>query len=279
MVGTPIDTLSASQIRDELSRLYNIKEPLDQLELNDLRSKLADARKSQLITYGLKYGPLLCIGNTKNPTAVVTLSHGLGDSAHGWEDVGRDLARRLPQLLFLLPTAPVRPVTINGGFAMNAWYDIKDLLSESTTARQDVEAVMMSADYLKSLAYTTAQRYRISANRVVYAGFSQGAAVSLAAGLTSFIAPAGIAVLSGYLAGSSGVLPQLRNKTMPILMCHGKYDQVVPFAAAQQTKSVLEAAGVTSITLKSYPMEHSSHPDELNDFVNLLNSVLPPVQA
>lgn len=276
MVGTPVETLSASQIKDELNKFYRIQEPLDRLELEDLRSKLAEARASQLITHGLKYCPPLCLGNTTNPTGVVTLSHGLGDSAHGWEDVARAVAKRLPQLLFLLPTAPIRPVTINGGMEMNAWYDIKDMASECSAALQDVEAVMSSADYLKSLAYTATQRYRISTNRVVYAGFSQGAAVSLATGLTSFIAPAGIAVLSGYLAGGNGVLPRLRNKTIPIFMFHGRYDEMVPFAAAQQTKNVLEAAGVSSITLKSYPMEHSTHPDEINDFVDFLSSVLPP---
>nr|CCC49991.1 putative lysophospholipase [Trypanosoma vivax Y486] len=157
---------------------------------------------------------------------------------------------------------------------MNAWYDIKEQdISERTS--QDGEAIMMSAEYLKSLAFVTTQRYRIPTGRVVYSGFSQGAAISLAAGLTARIAPAGIAALSGYLAGASEVLARLCNKTAPILMCHGTQDKIIPFFAAERTKDVLGKAGVANITLKSYTMEHSACQEEINDFAAFLQKVLP----
>ncbi|EAN89361.1 putative lysophospholipase [Trypanosoma cruzi] len=279
MIGTPIENLTVSQIKEELRTFYGIRDFSDVVELKDLQAKLTTTRNSQLITHGLQYGPLLQVGNRKNPNGVVTFLHGLGDSAHGWEPVAHELAGSLPHLLFLLPTAPVRPVTINGGMSMNAWYDIKEISAATDVSRQDGETVMISADYVKSLAYTTTQRYCIPKNRVVYAGFSQGAAVSLAAGITSRIAPAGVAVLSGYLAGGNVVLSRLCNKESPILMCHGTEDGIVPFEAAQQTKKALEAAGVASITLKSYRMEHSSHPDEIRDLVSFLKKVLPAIES
>ncbi|KEG09547.1 putative lysophospholipase [Trypanosoma grayi] len=279
MIGTPIEQLTTAQIKDELRKLYNFRDFSDCLDQKDLQAKLTTTRNTQLITHGLRYGPLLQIGNRQNPSGVVTLSHGLGDSAHGWEGVAAELARGLPHLLFLLPTAPIRPVTINGGMSMNAWYDIKDLLGESSKARQEGEEVMASADYIKSLAYTATQRYRIPSNRVVYGGISQGAAVSLATGLTALIAPAGVVVLSGYLAGSSEVLPRLRNKSTPILMCHSSQDPIVSFEMAQKAKEALESAGVSSITFKSYPIKHSSYPEELKEFAKFLRTVLPPQQS
>ncbi|RNE99613.1 lysophospholipase [Trypanosoma rangeli] len=275
MIGNPIESLTIAQMKEELRMLYGVRDVSDVVELKDLQAKLLSTRNTQLITHGLRYGPLMQVGNQKNPTGVVTLSHGLGDSAQGWESVARELAGFLPHLLFLLPTAPVRPVTINGGMSMNAWYDIKDLGAALEKSRQDGETVMISADYLKSLAYTATQRYRIPSNRVVYAGFSQGAAISLAAGITSRIAPAGVAVLSGYLAGGSAVMNRLCNKGVPILMCHGLQDDVVPFEAARMTKKELESVGVRSITLKSYLMAHSAHPDEIQDLASFLKRVLP----
>ncbi|RNF20044.1 lysophospholipase [Trypanosoma conorhini] len=275
MIGTPIENLTVSQIKEELRRLYGVSDFSDVVELKDLQAKLVSTRNSQFITHGLRYGPLLQVGNRKNPSGVVTLSHGLGDSAQGWESVARELAGSLPHLLFLLPTAPVRPVTINGGMSMNAWYDIKDLGGALEKSRQDEEAVVASADYLTSLAYTATQRHRLPGSRVVYAGFSQGAAVSLAAGITARLAPAGVAVLSGYLAGGNAVMSRLRNKDVPILMCHGSEDDVVPFDAARKSKQALEAAGVAAITLKSYPMAHSAHPDEIQDLAGFLKRVLP----
>ncbi|KAH9597058.1 Phospholipase/carboxylesterase/thioesterase [Trypanosoma melophagium] len=275
MIGTPIENLTTAQIKEELRSLYGVKDFSDCLEVKELQAKLTNVRNTQPITHGLRYGPLLQIGNKQSPTGVVTLSHGLGDSAHGWEDVAAEISSRMPHLLFLLPTAPMRGVTINGGMSMNAWYDITNLIGTASPPRQESEAVMASADYICSLAYTATQRYRIPNNRVVYAGFSQGAAVSLAAGITSRIPPAGVAVLSGYLAGGNEVLSRLRNKSTPILMCHGTHDNIVPLDAAQRTKEALEKAGVNSVKLNTYPMEHSSHPKEIEDVVNFLKKVLP----
>nr|CCC92397.1 putative alpha/beta hydrolase [Trypanosoma congolense IL3000] len=273
MIGTPIEQLTSAQIKDELRTLYGTNDFSGCLDQKDLQELLTRTREKELITYGYSYGKLLQVGNEQSPSGVVTLSHGLGDSAHGWEDVARELSRRLPHLLFLLPTAPMRPVTINGGMTMNSWYDIRDGTFEGK--REDNETIMKSANYLKSLAFTTTQRYRIPAGRVVYAGFSQGAVISLAAGLTAHIAPAGVAALSGYLGAADDVLAQLRNKTLSVALFHGTMDNIIPISMAQQAKVALEKAGVSSVTLSTYPMEHSSHPKEIDDLETFLQRTLP----
>lgn len=274
MFGTPVENLTANQIKEELRTLYGVSDFSGCIEQKDLQEKLEKTRETELITHGLKYGPLLQIGNRQSPSGIVTLTHGLGDSANGWESVAVELSRRLPHLLFLLPTASMQPVGINGGTVMNSWYDIRNV-SSGNGVTEDAEAIIMSANYLKSLAYTASRRYQVPAGRVVYAGFSQGAVISLAAGLTARIAPAGVAALSGYFAAAEKILPQLCNKSLPVLLCHGTMDNIIPFSAAEKTKETLESLGVGPVTLYSYPMEHSSHPKEINDLEKFLQQVLP----
>ncbi|CAJ1026877.1 putative Phospholipase/Carboxylesterase [Leishmania shawi] len=272
----PVEQLTNVQIKEELRTLYTITDFADCIENGDLQRKLQATRDSAPITHGLRYGTLLEIGN-KNPTGIVTLIHGLGDSAYGWEDVGHDLLRRLPHLLFLLPTAPSRSVTINGGMLMPAWYDIMDMSNSGLlSSRQDATSVRQSCDYVRSIAHVAAKKYGIAPHRVVYGGFSQGAAVSLCTGLTTHIAPAGIACMSGYLAACTDVLPRIVQKYVPITMFHGRQDPVVPISAAKETKEILEKdGGVAPINFLEYNMPHSTLPQEINDLVSFISRVLP----
>ncbi|CCW62617.1 unnamed protein product [Phytomonas sp. EM1] len=277
MIGTPVDQMKIAEIKSELSTLYGIKDFSECLEVDDLRKRLCSVRDKSPITHGLQYGPLLRVGNTANPTGLVTLLHGLGDSANGWEDAARELASRLPNLLFLLPTAPLRRVTINGGMLGTAWYDIlSDIGVAHAPHRQDADGVLKSADYLRSLAHVSAKQFKIPAQRVVYAGFSQGAAISLVAGLIGHFAAAGVVCMSGYLPASEEVLPLIRNREVPIALFHGLVDPIVPFDAARKTKEVLQSKGgvVSSIDLFEYNMPHSVLPEELDEVERFIARVL-----
>lgn len=275
MAEKNVDEMDVKEVKSELSTLYGIKDFSGCLDIADLREKLHKARNTELITYGHQYGPLLTRGNTNSPTGVVLLSHGLGDSAHGWDDVGRDLSRRLPHLLFLLPTAPERPVTINGGMPMPAWYDIFSMISKGLkSGKQDGEGVLQSVAYLSSLAQTAAKKYRFCPQRVVYAGFSQGAAISLAAGLTTAVKPAGIVSMSGYLAALNTILPMFKNK-VPVAMYHGSIDPVVPLDAAKETKEVLKESLGIEAEFREYFMQHSAVPEEVDHVEQFLKKVLP----
>lgn len=273
-----ITDMDAKEVKRELSALYGIKDFSGCLDVSDLREKLLQVRDKQPITYDHRYGPLLTLGNTSSPSGAVLLSHGLGDSAYGWEDVGKDLSRRLPYLLFLLPTAPERRVTINNGAIMPSWYDIQDMISGGLkSGRQDGEGVLQSAAYLTSLARTAAKKYSFPLQRVVYAGFSQGAAISLASGLMSPCPPAGIVCMSGYLAALSTILPKLKNK-VPVSMHHGTIDPVVPFDAAKETKDVLHQSLGIEAEFHDYFMQHSALPEEIGHVERFLMKVLPPME-
>ena len=264
---------SVAEIKQELAAMYGVKDTSDCLERSDLEAKLELVRKSQPITRGHKYGRLEVIGNTKNPSAIVTLTHGLGDSCDGWSDVAQDFAARHRHILYLVPTAPQRRITVNGGSTMNGWYDIVSF-DRSPTTPQD-SAVIDSGEYLFSLAGTYASKYGIDPSRIVYAGFSQGAAVSLAAGLIAPVPPAGVVSMSGYLASDRHVLPLVKNKAFPILMCHGKVDPLIPLAIAKVSKQALEAAGVSTITLAEYDVAHSVLPQEIDRVAEFIGKVLP----
>ncbi|KAG5503526.1 hypothetical protein JKF63_05666 [Porcisia hertigi] len=275
-MSVPIDQLTNAQVKEELRTLYGVTNFDDCIEHSDLQKKLQATRDSVPITHGLRYDTLLQIGNEK-PTGIVTLIHGLGDSAHGWKDIGCELLKRLPHLLFLLPSAPSRSVTINGGMQMPAWYNIMGMIGDDLrSGQQDAVAIRQSCDYVRSIAHIATKQYGIAPQRIVYGGFSQGAAISLCAGLTAHIAPAGIACMSGYLAACSDVLPRIVQKAVPITMFHGRNDTIVPLSAAKETKAVLEKeAGVSPIQLLEYDMEHSVLPQEIDDLVSFISRVLP----
>ncbi len=264
---------SVGEIKALLANAYGIKDTSDCLEKSDLERKLEHVRRTEPITRGHKYGRLEVVGNTKNPSAIVTLSHGLGDSCDGWVDVARDYAGRLKHVLFLVPTAPKRRITINGGQAMNGWYDIVTF-DRSPTAPQD-SAVIDSAEYVYSLAGVYANKYGVDASRLVFAGFSQGAAISIAAGLIAPVPPAAVVAISGYLASEKHVLPALRNKAVTIFMAHGTEDPLIPLEVARVSKKALESAGVAGITLKEYKVGHSVVPEELDEIAKFIGTVLP----
>jgi phospholipase/carboxylesterase len=171
----------------------------------------------------------------------------------------------------VFPHAPVQAVTINGGTRMRAWYDILDTAIER---RVDSAGVESSARIVAGLI--AAQRDQgIAAQRIVLAGFSQGGAIALHAGLRHPERLAGIMALSTYLAVPDGLAAAVSdaNRELPIFLAHGSQDPVVPLAASERARVLLRALGYR-VQCHTYPMAHSVCGEELRDISCWLEDVL-----
>lgn len=196
-----------------------------------------------------------------NPDASVVWMHGLGDDGKGWSEVVPAL--NLPQSLavrFVFPHAPVIGVTINNGMRMRAWYDIRQAnLSE----RADLEGVRTSQAHVDALIAQEVSR-GIAARRVILAGFSQGGAIALYAGVRYAERLGGVIGLSTYLVGFDRVVAEASaaNRDVPIFMAHGTLDGVVQLAWAERSRDALRAGG-WDVEWHTYPIEHSAVIDEI----------------
>ena len=196
-----------------------------------------------------------------DPDASVIWMHGLGDDGKGWSEVVPAL--NLPQSLavrFIFPHAPVIAVTINNSMRMRAWYDIRQAnLSE----RADLEGVRTSQAHVDALIAREVSR-GIAARRVILAGFSQGGAIALYAGVRYAERLGGVIGLSTYLVGFDRVAVEAlaANRDVPIFMAHGTLDGVVQLAWAERSRDALRAAG-WDVEWHTYPIEHSAVIDEI----------------
>ncbi len=213
------------------------------------------------------------IESAPQPTAAVIWLHGLGAS-------GDDFAAIVPELdltgcrpiRFVFPHAPVMPVTINNGYAMPAWYDI---FAPDLVRREDAAGIARSELAIEALIAREVAR-GIPARNIVLAGFSQGCAMTLHAGLRHPERLAGLMALSGYLplAGTLEAERHAANADTPIFMAHGTADPVVVLARAEASRQALEALGY-KVQWHTYPMPHSVHPQEIADISRFLQQVLP----
>lgn len=188
--------------------------------------------------------------------ATIFWLHGLGADGHDFAPVLPAL--RIPRALgvrFVFPEAPVRPVTLNGGMAMRAWYDIGSITDSRELNREHLED---AASGVRALL--AAEREKgIPPERQVLVGFSQGGAVALTAAVChgpNAVPPppvAGVAALSTYLPQPERLAPA---GVAPVLLAHGYYDEVVPFRAGSSTRDALVAAG-WSVDFRSYAMGHA----------------------
>ncbi len=207
-----------------------------------------------------------CVEVTTGTPAEYTVIwlHGLGASGHDFEPVvpALELLHR-PGVRFLFPHAPVRPITINGGAAMRGWYDIMTM--DIGDRGQDQAGISESADAVDALIENEASR-GVSSNRVILAGFSQGGAIALYAGLRKAQPLAGILALSTYFPLQDKVLPTLdeSHKTLPVFMAHGQQDNVINIAYAEQSRDVMMAHGI-GVEWRDYAIEHSVSADEVAD--------------
>ena len=196
-----------------------------------------------------------------DPDAAIIWMHGLGDDGRGWSEVVPSLG--LPPHLairFIFPHAPVMPVTINNGMRMRAWYDIRQA---NLNERADLDGVQRSQAQVDALVAREATR-GIAPMRTLLAGFSQGGAIALYAGLRFEARLAGIIALSAYLIAPERLATQASaaNRDVPIFMAHGLHDPVVAFAWAERSRDALKAGG-WPLEWHAYPMEHSAVIEEI----------------
>jgi phospholipase/carboxylesterase len=209
------------------------------------------------------------------PIGSVIWLHGLGADGHDFEPIVPEL--RIPSSLplrFVFPHAPVRPVTVNGGMSMRAWYDIVSLDAEG---RSDEAGVRESSALLLGLVEEELSR-GIEPGRIVLAGFSQGGAIAMHVGLRYKERLAGLMLLSTYLPVPRAFAAEVREdpssqpRSVPILMAHGTLDPMLPLALGKESAAMIEAAGYT-VDWHEYPMAHGVCPAEIADIRNFLLEV------
>lgn len=192
------------------------------------------------------------------PTASIIWLHGLGADGHDFEPIAPELALD-KAIRFVFPHAPVRPVTLNGGMPMRAWYDLSAIGRDSP---RDDAGIEESRQIVNGLIAREKAR-GIETRRIVVAGFSQGGAIALHGGLHYPEPLAGIAGLSTYLhtADSLDKAPKA-NTGIPIFMAHGTQDPVVELAMGERSRALLSARGY-SIDWYTFPMPHAVCPEEI----------------
>ena len=207
-----------------------------------------------------------------SPAATVIVLHGLGANGNDFVPVCQMLdLGSVGDVRFLLPSAPVRPVTINGGYRMRAWYDI---LSLGTDRREDEDGLRASQALIEGLIAHEVER-GVPAGRIVLAGFSQGCAMALMTGLRHRQRLAGIAGLSGYLPLADDLPDEASeaNADVPIFLAHGSHDPIVAIDRGMATRDILEALDYP-VLWHEYPMEHEVCVEEITDLNAWLLEVL-----
>ncbi|MDP2027640.1 alpha/beta hydrolase [Sulfuriferula sp.] len=193
--------------------------------------------------------PLVMVHGSEPVTACVIWLHGLGADGEDFAPVVQALA--LSAVRFVLPHAPSRPVSINGGYVMPAWYDIR---SRDLSQAEDAEGLNQSRTRVAGLI-TEQVAAGIAPQRIVLAGFSQGGATVLYSALTLDMALAGVMVLSAYMPLQAS-LDLAAAHHVPVFMAHGAFDEVIPIGLAEMARDRLEQAG-WPVSWHSYPMAHS----------------------
>jgi phospholipase/carboxylesterase len=194
-------------------------------------------------------------------SAVVWL-HGLGADGHDFEPIVPHLGLNDLGVRFVFPHAPRRPVTINMGLIMRAWYDIRGL---DVGSDPDVKAIRESEALVAALVDRECSR-GIPGGRIVLAGFSQGGVIALHVALRYPVTLAGAVALSSYLPEDPALETggSAANERLPIFQAHGLSDPVIPLQLAEKARDRLQTLG-HPLTWKTYPMQHEVHPDEIAD--------------
>jgi phospholipase/carboxylesterase len=202
------------------------------------------------------------------PDAAVIWLHGLGADGHDFEPVVPELrlAGRLA-VRFVFPHAPVRPVTINMGMRMRAWYDILQL----GEGPEDQHGIRASQELLENLI----RKQGLPARRIILAGFSQGGAIALQTGLRYPERLAGVMALSTYVPLSATLEAErsAANRDTPVFMAHGRFDDLIPLARATQSRDLLQGLDYR-VEWRDYPMPHAVCAEEIGDIARWLVRIL-----
>lgn len=205
-------------------------------------------------------------------TATVIFFHGLGDTGHGWAS---SLAEIKPAYVKLVcPTAPTMPVTLNSGFRMPSWFDLKGL---DLSAGEDTEGIKRAAVSVHSLIEDELKA-GIPSNRIMIGGFSQGGALSLYSSLRTSHKLAGVIALSCWLPLRDTFPANIAGNTeTQMLVCHGDADPVVPHRWGSESASILKKFNKT-VDFRTYKgLSHSSSDKEMKDIKTFIEQSLPHV--
>ncbi|ROM46670.1 carboxylesterase [Pseudomonas canadensis] len=204
----------------------------------------------------------LILQPAKPADACVIWLHGLGADRYDFLPVAEALQESLLSTRFVLPQAPTRPVTINGGYEMPSWYDITAMSPARSISLEELEvSAKMVTDLIEAQ-----KRTGIDASRIFLAGFSQGGAVVFHTAFMNWEGPlGGVIALSTYAPTFDSALElSASQQRIPALCLHGKYDDVVQNAMGRSAYEHLKTRGVT-VTWQEYPMGHEVLPEEIRD--------------
>ncbi|HSA89138.1 MAG TPA: alpha/beta fold hydrolase [Burkholderiales bacterium] len=204
-----------------------------------------------------------------NPVGAVIWLHGLGADGHDFEPVVPELRLGRP-VRFIFPHAPIRPVTINMGMRMRAWYDILQFGG----GPEDTAGIRASQKIVEEFV-AQEERRGLPPRQILLAGFSQGGAIVLQTGLRYPERLAGILALSTYLPLASTLEAEASqaNRDIPIFMAHGEYDDLIPIRRAEASREQLVSLGY-KVEWHSYPMPHSVCAPEIAEIAKFLAQVL-----
>jgi phospholipase/carboxylesterase len=211
----------------------------------------------------------------KNPTATVIWMHGLGADGNDFVPIVNELdLAGAPGIRFVFPHAPMRPVTINNGYVMRAWYDVSFGDLEGRSRKADEKGVRESQAQIGELVEREIAR-GIAAEKIVLAGFSQGGAIALHTGLRHPEKLAGVMALSTYLPLAESFAQEAApaNAKTAVFMAHGTQDPVVPYAMGRNSRDLLNQSGY-AVEWHEYPMQHSVCMEEVADIGRWLVQVL-----
>lgn len=214
--------------------------------------------------------PHIVLDSGKQPTHSIIWLHGLGADGQDFVPIVDELTLSRA-IRYIFPHAPQRPVTINGGFVMRAWYDIS---GQNINARQDAEGIRASQTDIEALIAQEVAR-GIAPQNIFLAGFSQGGAIALHTALRQTIPLGGVLALSTYLPLTDTVPAEVQPSALstPIFMAHGRSDTVIPLSLASASRDTLLKLGC-SVTWHEYAMAHSVCPEELGDIQSWLQQHL-----
>jgi phospholipase/carboxylesterase len=210
------------------------------------------------------------INSTQKETGSVIWLHGLGADGQDFAPIVQQL-HLSSHIRFIFPHAPVRPITINNGYMMRGWFDIFSL---SRLEKFDDAGIATSVQQIEHLIEKELQR-GIPAEKIILAGFSQGAAIALTTGLQYSKKLGGILALSGYLPNAEKVLSTANpaNYTTPIFIAHGTEDTVLPYSLGAEVATLLQKNNYLT-AWHSYAMGHSVCPEEIGDIAEWLQKIL-----
>ncbi|XP_054721574.1 acyl-protein thioesterase 2-like [Uloborus diversus] len=210
------------------------------------------------------------ISAASKQTASVIFLHGLGDTGHGWAAALQ--MHRLPHVKYICPTAPSIPVTLNAGYRMPSWFDLKTLDADG---EEDEEGIKKAANAVIQMIAEEEEK-GIPSDRIILGGFSQGGALAIYSALSYPKPLAGVVALSCWLPlfrqFPSAVVG---NKEVPVLQCHGELDSVVPYKWGKMTHELLKTF-MPNVELKTYKsLLHTSCEEEMKDMTTFLEKVIP----